>query len=220
MATVSAAQLRQICPRLKLEAAQTWVPFLNEAAARFDISANADRLAAWLAQAAHESGEFSKGRENMNYTSVARIRAVFKRVSMPGVHRRTNPELQAYVRAPEQFANFIYSHLLGNGNEASGDGWAYRGGGSIGLTGRAQYRECGRAIGLPLEQKPELIERPLAGALSAAWFWHKRGLNKVVDETEGERETREVTLLTNGGFNGLADRLMYAERAEQAFGLK
>lgn len=209
MIEIKIQHLQAICPRLSATDAQTWANALNPAAKLFDINHNADRLAMWLAQMAHESAAFTRGRESTKYKSVKRMREVFRRLD-----KYTDAQLQPYVSQPQRFANFIYANLLGNGPEASGDGWAYRGGGPIGLTGRAQYRDFGRMIAHPLEIKPELIEQPAIGALTAAAFWHMKGLNKVVDALEGQSELERVTRIINGGWNGLADRQEYLRRAD------
>jgi putative chitinase len=210
---ITAPQLHTIMPTLKPAARLFWLPALDAAAGRFGIT-TPDRLAAWLAQLAVESQELRRGRENLNYTTLTRLRAVYQRL-----RPESDTRLRKLLRNPEGLGAFVYANMLGNGSVASKDGWNYRGGGPIGLTGRAQYRACGLAIGQPLEAQPHLIEEPSVGALSAAWFWQTRGLNTVVDELEGDAETRRVTLLINGGFNSLADRIHYAEIAERAFGL-
>jgi len=215
MVTLTVDQLRQICPRLSLAVAQSFVPALNAAATRFQINQTADRYAAWLAQCAHESGGFTRTRESCHYKTVARVRAVFARAA-----KCTNAQIQPYLGVSSKFANWIYAGRLGNGDEASGDGNRYRGGGITGLTGRANYREVGKVLGLPLETQPELIELPNISALVAAYFWHSRGCNEIADRLEGDDETKALRQIINGGFNGLADTLEYAERAERAFGLR
>lgn len=220
MPLIQVEQLRTIMPRLKSADALVWTPALDAAARRFNINSR-DRLKSWLANLAHESNELSKPRESTYYTSVARIRAVFKRVSNRNHPQyRNDAQLRACLRQPEEFANFIYSGINGNGDEASGDGWRYRGGGPIGLTFKNNYAACGMAIGVDLVNQPELIETVEVGALSAAWFWEARGLNQVVDSYDGDEELRRVTVLINGGLNGLDERDYYTELANKAFGLK
>ena len=215
MVTLTVDQLRTICPRLRLEQAQFWVPALNAAAAQFDINATGDRFAAWLAQCAQESDAFTAARESTYYTTVERIRKVFART-----HRFTDAQIKPYVKNSIGLANWIYAGMLGNGNEASGDGYAYRGGGIIGVTGRANFRDTARLIAQPLEQQPVLIERPDVSALAAAAWWHTHKLNDKADALEGDAETKAITLVVNGGYNGLANRIEFARRAHVAFGLK
>ncbi|KPC00341.1 Chitinase [Pseudomonas amygdali pv. lachrymans] len=100
---------------------------------------------------------------------------------------------------------------LGNTPEADGDGQFYRGRGLIQVTGRANYEECGEALGLDLINHPELLELPQHAAMSAAWFWHRAALNTLADKREFVTITRRI----NGGTNGLADRqALYARALE------
>jgi len=199
---------------LPLHRAESLVEALNPAAERFKINQSDDRYAAWLAQCAHESQAFTRVRENLYYTTVARVREVFARAST-----YSSTFIKGYLRNPEAFANWIYAGKLGNGSEKSGDGWNYRGGGIIGLTGRDNYRDMSKAIGFDLLQFPELIERDDVSALAAAQFWHSRGCNELVDKFEGDAETRALRLKINGGYNGLANVMDYARLADRAFGL-
>lgn len=208
-------QLRVICPALALHRAQSLVEAINPAAERFGINQTDDRFAAWLAQCAHESQGFTRSRENTYYKTVERVREVFERAS-----RYSNSFIRGYLKNPEAFANWIYGGMLGNGPEKSGDGWRFRGGGITGLTFRANYREMGKVLDLPLEEQPELIERDDVSALTAAYFWQSRGCNEIADKLEGDDETRALRRKINGGFNGLANVIEYALKADRAFGLR
>jgi putative chitinase len=158
------------------------------AAMRFEIVTK-QRLAHWLAQLGHESADFKRTSENLNYTDPARIAEVFqtafesykkidgKRVFDPEAIGRAQP----YVRQPEALANLVYASRNGNGGVASGDGWAYRGRGFIQLTGRANYRAAGAGLGLPLESNPDSVAAPNTGALTAGWFWGVNDLNRAAD---------------------------------------
>jgi putative chitinase len=212
--SLTTSQLQIICPMLPLHRAESLVEALNPAAERFKINQSDDRYAAWLAQCAHESQAFTRVRENLYYTTVARVREVFARAST-----YSSTFIKGYLRKPEAFANWIYAGRLGNGSEKSGDGWRYRGGGIIGLTGRENYRQTGYAIGFDLLQFPELIERDDVSALAAGKFWASRGCNELVDKYEGAREATELRLRINGGYNGLADAIEFARLADRAFGL-
>jgi putative chitinase len=106
------------------------------------------------------------------------------------------------LRNSEKMANRVYAGRMGNGPEASGDGFRYRGRGLIQITGRDMYLRCGQALQLSLLDRPELLEQPEYAALSAAWYWWDRGLNELADAGLFDRITRVI----NGGNNGEADR--------------
>lgn len=105
-----------------------------------------------------------------------------------------------------------YEHRADLGNNQPGDGFKYRGRGPIQITGRANYRDCGKALGLDLEQFPSLLEAPTVGARAAGWFWKSRNLNALADKGDFEGITRKI----NGGLNGLADRMARWGLAKQA----
>ncbi|MFM8991040.1 MAG: glycoside hydrolase family 19 protein, partial [Alphaproteobacteria bacterium] len=140
------------------------------------------------------------------------LRKVFPR------HFRSDAEAQAYDRQPERIANRVYANRMLNGDEASGDGWRFRGRGPIQVTGRENYRKAGQALGMGLESDPDRMLDPATGCLAAAWFWHSRGLNTLAD-ADSENGFREITRRINGGFLGLEDRIHYWERARQVLGL-
>jgi putative chitinase len=104
---------------------------------------------------------------------------------------------------------------LGNTPEADSDGQKYKGRGLIQITGRANYKRCGTALGIDLIKDPALLEQPVAACRSAAWFWHSNGLNDLADRAEFRKITRRI----NGGYNGIEDRLKYYERALKALGV-
>ena len=180
---------------------------LGAAMARFEIDRPA-RKAAFLAQLAHESGQLSRWAENLSYRW-PRLRQIFPK------YFRTDAEAQAFDRQPERIANRVYGGRLGNGPEASGDGWRYRGRGPIQLTGKSNYRTCGAALGVDLVAEPELLETPEVGCLAAAWFWADKGLNALADAGDFVTITRRI----NGGLIGLADRRELWERAKSVFGV-
>lgn len=129
------------------------------------------RMAAFIAQVGHESGQLRYLVENLNYSAEALIR------TWPS---RFDAKLAAEcARKPERIANVVYGGRMGNTNP--GDGWSYRGRGLIQLTGRSNYVAAAEALGLPLVNHPELLEQPEAACLSAAWWWKSRGLNELAD---------------------------------------
>lgn len=161
-----------------------------------------NRRAAFIAQCAHESGYFRTLRENLNY-SAAGLRSIF------GKYFPTEELANQYARNPEKIANRVYANRMGNGPEASGDGWKFRGRGLIQLTGKFNYSACGTAIKKDLIKNPEYLET-IAGALdSAVWFWNDKKLNVHADSGDITRMTRVI----NGGTHGLEDRLNLYNRA-------
>jgi putative chitinase len=191
-----------------------WTAALNVAMDRFQIN-TPQRGAAFLAQVAHESAEFKRLVENLNY-SAARLCAVW-----PG--RFPSPDIaKPYANNPEALANYVYAKRLGNGDVATGDGWLFRGRGLIQLTGRGNYHSCGLAVALPLDTEPQRLESAAAAALAAAQFWQSRGLNHLADDDNDDNDNADfvrTTKIINGGTAGLASRLAYWARAKAALGL-
>lgn len=195
---ITEAQLLRILPNAR-PVAGVFVPALNQAMTRYRIDSPV-RAAAFIAQVGHESGHLRRLVENLNYSAQGLA------ATWPSRYAAGNsPTLQAQrlARNPEAIANNCYANRLGNGDEASGDGWRYRGRSLIQITGRANYRAAGAGLGLPLEQQPELLEQPEHAALAAAWWWAEHGLNELADAGRFEQITRRI----NGGLNGQPDRL-------------
>ena len=173
---ITTLQLQQILPNAG-QSAGVFVPVLNTAMVRYQIVGSL-RMAAFIAQIGHESGQLRYVREmgSDQYLSKYDTGSLAKR--------------------------------LGNTPEADGDGQKYRGRGLIQITGRANYAECGEALGLDLVNHPELLEKPQHACMSAAWFWASRGLNTLADAGKFDTITRRI----NGGQNGAADRrALYAQ---------
>lgn len=181
---------------------------LNSAMEEFCIDTPA-RQSAFLAQAAHESAQLRALRENLNY-SADRLIEIFRR-------RFTLADAAAYARQPARIANRVYAQRMGNGDEASGDGWRFRGRGIFQVSGRAGYAECSRALYNDeiLIEHPELLEQPDGACRSAGWFWQARELNQWADS--GDFKT--LTLRINGGLNGWAERFACYERSNAAMGV-
>ncbi len=184
-------------------AVSTFTGPLGVACKRFDILTRL-RLAHFVAQLGHESQGFKRVEENLNYTA-PRLREVF------GERFATNAMAEPYARNPEALANLVYGGRMGNGPLASGDGWSYRGRGLIQLTGRANYRAAGAALGIPLEADPDQARSPWNACLIAGWFWSMRKCNAEADL--GEAGLAAVTKKINGGRHGIEDRADRYERA-------
>jgi putative chitinase len=157
------------------------------------------RLSHFLSQCGHESGNFRLVQENLNYGAKG-LRSVF------GKYFPTDSLALAYERKPEKIANRVYGSRMGNGPEASGEGWKYRGRGYIQLTGKDNYKAFDAVVPENILASPELVasKYPL---LSAAWFWNSRSLNSLADLGSTEAEVKAITKKINGGTNGLADRI-------------
>ena len=171
MDRVTQQLLLQILPNAG-PVASVFVSALNDAMARFKIEGRL-RVAAFLAQVGHESGQLRTLVENLNYSAEGLVRTWPKRFNLVTA--------SAAARKPERIANIVYASRMGNGLAATGDGWRYRGRGLIQVTGRVNYQACGTALGLDLINHPGLLEQPEHAAMSAAWFWATNGLNSLAD---------------------------------------
>ena len=171
-----------------------WLGPLEETFAKYDISTS-QRQSSFIGQCAHESGNFRILEENLNY-SAARLMAVWPS-RFPSLD-----VAEQYANNPEKLANKIYSGRMGNGNEESGEGYAYRGRGLLQMTGKEAYANCGSGLGMDFLSNPDLLSTPEYAALSAGWFWGKRGLNALADSGDIETMTKRI----NGGLIGLEDR--------------
>jgi len=155
-------------------------------------------LAHFLAQCAHESGNFRYTRENLNYSADALLKTFPKYFS--------KDTAQTVERKPELIANMVYSNRIGNGDKQSGDGWKYRGRGYIQLTGKNNYVAFGKYISVDLLNNPDLVatKYPL---LSAAWYFEIKRLWELSNNDDLENTVKILTFRINGGFNGLSDRI-------------
>ena len=169
-----------------------------------------ERVAAWLAQTAHESGYFKFLKENLNYRATS-LRKVF------GKYFPTDALAEDYASRPnkqEAIANRVYANRMGNGDEASGDGFRYLGRGLIQLTGKNNYTLFAASIDTPLEEIPEYLQTFEGAVQSACWFWDQNNLNRFAD-------TRDIVTMSkriNGGTIGMEDRLMKYEKCLKMFG--
>ena len=158
------------------------------------------RLAHFLAQAGHESGNFRLTQENLNYGAKGLV-GLFGKYFTP-------ISAKEYERKPEKIANIIYANRMGNGSTTSGDGWKFRGRGYIQLTGRDNYTAFGKSIGVDIPANPDVVATTYALS-SAAWFWSKNGLNKLADLGPTTEVVTKITKRVNGGTIGLQDRIKH-----------
>lgn len=171
-----------------------WVQAMNTILPKYDI-VTPKRLAAFLAQTAHESAGFTAVRENLNYSAKGLMK------TWPA--RFNQATAVAYARQPEKIANKVYANRMGNGDEASGDGWRYRGRGLIQTTGKANYTKLAQYIKKSLEETIEYCETVEGAVESACFYWASNNLNAIADTGDMAALTRRI----NGGVIGLADRL-------------
>lgn len=159
------------------------------------------RLAHFLAQCGHESGGFKLTQENLNYGAKGLL-GIFKK------YFPTEALAKAYERQPEKIASRVYGSRMGNGDEASKDGWKFRGRGYIQLTGKDNYSAFDKAVDDDILANPDLVatKYPL---LSAAWFWSKNGLNALADKGATDADVTTITKRVNGGVIGLPDRIKH-----------
>ena len=185
---VNSEQLKQ------LHIGPEWVDALNATFERFDISTPL-RQAAFIGQAGHECGNFRILEENLNY----RAETLMK------VWPRRFPTLEfakQYERNPKKIANSVYANRMGNRDEASGDGFRFRGRGAFQTTGHSGYYHAGQALGEDFVMNPDLVATPTYAALTAGFFWDTHKLNQYADTQDYKTMTKKI----NGGFIGLADR--------------
>jgi len=159
------------------------------------------RLSHFLAQCGHESAGFKAIQENLNYGAKGLL-GIFKK------YFPTEAKALQYERKPEKIANLVYGGRMGNGDEASGDGYKFRGRGYIQLTGKSNYTAFGKAINEDIAANPDLVatKYPL---LSAAWFWSSNNLNTLADKGADDASVTAITKRVNGGTIGLPDRIKH-----------
>lgn len=179
---ITPQQLRTVFP--KCRDPNLWALTLSKVADEFEINTK-DRFAAWLAQAGHESAEFNTLRENLSYSMLGITKTWPKRFP-------TEDSAKPFERQPERLANYVYAGRFGNGDFASGDGWRFRGGGIFQLTFRGNYRDTGKAIGVPLEAQPVKITEPLVAARTAGYFWKAHGCNELSDARDLDKITETI----------------------------
>jgi len=169
-----------------------WLAPLEETFAKYDISTPV-RQACFIGQCAHESGNFKTLQENLNYSAEGLMKTWPSRFA-------TKEIADQYARNPAKIAGKVYNGRLGNTSEE--EAAKYLGRGLIQLTGKENYVNCGSGIGVDLFSNPDLLSDPKYAALSAGWFWNKKGLNALADSGDLDTMTKRI----NGGFNGKEDR--------------
>jgi putative chitinase len=206
MTNLSAEQLQKIIPRNK-NVDQWHKPLVNFLPG-YEINST-KRIAAFLAQCAHESGEFTIIKENLNYKPEALVKIFGKYFDLPTAKRYC-----ALPSKQEAIANRIYANRMGNGNEQSGDGWRYRGRGLIQLTGKDNYSRYAKSLEISLEDAVKQLETVEGCVQSACWFWKTNNLNQWADKSDIVTLTKRI----NGGTIGLEDRIKHYKHALEILG--
>ena len=183
---------------------------LNETFERFNIS-TIRQQAAFIGQCGHECGNFKVFEENLNYRAETLMKLWPKRFP-------TLEFAKQYERNPRKIANSVYSNRMGNRDEASGDGFRFRGRGAIQLTGHSGYYHAGKALGIDFVMEPDLVATPKYALLTAGWFWSTHGCNELAEsgaplDNEGRPTWINLTKKINGGTIGLADRVKHTQEA-------
>lgn len=209
---ITADQFHALFPNNKQP--DIWAAALNAILPKYGIDTPL-RIAAFLAQCGHESDGFTDLVENLNYSDVALATTWPNRYAVDSKAKAKVPNELAkrLARHPEAIANNCYANRLGNGNEASGDGWAHIGRGAIQCTGKGNYINFARSAGKPYTEITAYLETPEGAVESACWFWKNNELNTPADNGRNDILTRRI----NGGYNGLADRNARYAQARQIF---
>jgi len=167
------------------------------------------RIASFIAQCAHESGNFKTLRENLNYRWES-LRKTFPK------YFPTDELAKQYEKQPQKIANRVYANRMGNGPETSGDGWKYCGRGLIQLTGKNNYQAFAKSVNMNLDDIPNYLVSYDGAIESACWFWTTNNLNRFADKSDIEGMTKVI----NGGLNGIDDRVKKYELALKVLGVK
>jgi len=185
----------------KLHIGADWVDALNETFSRFNINTK-NQQAMFIGQCSHECGNFRLLEENLNYRAETLMKLWPKRF----------PSLEfakQYEKNPRKIANSVYANRMGNRDEASGDGYRFRGRGALQCTGHSTYFHAGKALGVDFVMQPDLVATPKYAALTAGWFWDTHKLNPPSDALDYTK----VTKIINGGTIGLDDRIKHVQHA-------
>lgn len=185
----------------RLHIGPEWTDALNETFQRFGI-VTARQQAAFIGQCGHECGNFRVLEENLNYRAETLMKLWPKRFP-------TREIADQYARNPKKIANKVYADRMGNRDEASGDGYRFRGRGCTQLTGHSNYFHASKALGVDFVMEPDLVATPQYAALTAGWFWDTQKLNAIAESADWTKLTKKI----NGGTIGLDDRIRHTNLA-------
>ena len=201
---LTVSQLKQMVPGITH--ADHWIEAFDQLLPDYEIN-TPKRIAAFIAQCAHESGGFRFLKENLNYKAESLMKTFPKYFS-------DRDTANAYAKQPIKIANRVYANRMGNGDEASGDGYRYCGRGLIQLTGKTNYDWFAASLEISAAEASEYLETFEGAAQSACWFWESNNLNVEADAGDIKKMTKKI----NGGYIGLDDRIKHYEHALHILG--
>lgn len=187
--------------------ADAWADAALEILPKYEIN-TPNRVAGFFAQCGHESMGFKVLEENLHYRAET-LDKIF-----PKYFKNAGRDANAYAKQPEKIANVVYASRMGNGDTASGDGYRFRGRGVIQLTGRDNYTNFGKTIGMTAEQVIDYVTTKKGALESACWYWNSRNINAACDAND----ITKMTKLINGGTIGLEDRAKHYREALAVLG--
>jgi putative chitinase len=201
---LTASQLKQMVPGITH--VDHWIEAFDQLLPDYEIN-TPKRIAAFIAQCAHESGGFRFLKENLNYKAESLMKTFPKYFS-------DRDTANAYAKQPVKIANRVYANRMGNGDEASGDGYKYCGRGLIQLTGKSNYSWFAASLEISPDEASAYLETFEGAAQSACWFWESNNLNVEADAGDIKKMTKKI----NGGYIGLDDRVKHYEHALHILG--
>jgi len=204
---INIEMLQEMCKKTPIAVLQKYVVSLDETAEYYDMYVNKKRAAAFVAQVAHESGGFNFVKEKLNYSAKG-LRTTF------GKYFTTDEIANQYAKKPAMIANRVYANRMGNGDEASGDGYKFCGRGLIQLTGKQNYTKFAQDLAMTVDDTVAYLETPEGAVSSAGWFWDNNNLNSFCDKDDFIGLTKRI----NGGIIGLEDRLHHYQLALKLMG--
>jgi putative chitinase len=182
--------------------AEAWADAAMEILPKYEIN-TPNRVAGFFAQTGHESQSLKVLEENLFYRAET-LDKIF-----PKYFKNAGRNAAEYAKQPQKIANVVYANRMGNGDAASNDGYNFRGRGPIQLTGRENYTNFGKTIGLTAEQVIDYVQTKKGALESACWYWKSRNLNAACDASD----IVKMTKLVNGGTIGLEDRKKHYNEA-------
>jgi putative chitinase len=212
---VTVAQLSAFVPSMSADVANSLVPAINAAMAKFQIDQQQRRVRYFMAQTAFESENFTSWAEDLDYTTAERLVEVWPDRFTMDPNNTSLSFAPAFTNNPQALANLVYASRDGNGDPASGDGWTFHGRGAIQITGRDNYTAYDKAVygDGHIIANPDLVIQPTDAFMSAGWFWSSNGLNALADSDK----FTDATQVINGSTDTVDERIPYLNSANTTF---